>query len=108
MKHRFFIGIVISLFLCSCNAEEESSNLEYSFETSAQLFSAAVQNGDVHKFNAVANPSGIYLVRKFTSGNLGGRGEELSANFSTSSVTEDMEFLVNDQTPFSLKLVFPG
>ena len=108
MRHRFFIGIVISLFLCSCNAEVDSATMDRSFVASAQLFSTAVRNGDVSKFKSAANPSEIYIVRKFTSGNLGGRGEELSANFSTSSITKDMEFLVEGQTPFSLKLIFPG
>ena len=103
MKYRFFAGIILSVFLFSCDAEVDSS-----FEASAQLFSTAVPNDDVSKFKSAANPSGIYLVRKFTSGNLGGRGEELSANFSASSITEDMEFLVKDQTPFSLKLIFPS
>lgn len=108
MMLRFFLGIALSLFLCACNAEGKCSNLECSFNESIQAFSESLSNGDKSKFKGVANPAGVYLVRRFTSGNLGGRGAELSASISATSITEDMKFLVKDQTPFDLKVIFPG
>mgnify|MGYP006875364605 CR=1 FL=1 len=108
MTLRFFVGIILSVFLCACNAEVKHSNIEREFDASAQLFFDAVQNGDVSKFKAAADPAGVHLVRKFTSGNLGGRGEELSAKVSASAITGDMMFLLKNQTPFNLKIIFPG
>lgn len=109
----FFRPLIVSLLiLCgSCAAETGDSNKKSAgavFEIALGSFSGAVSASKPSSFVAISNPQGVHLVRKFTSGNLGGRGKELSKNVSASLLNSEMEFPVKDQTPFSLKILFPG
>lgn len=105
---RLFFLILFSANCCSCSAEVDSSGLGASLERSIVSLSSAVSEGNVAKFKDITDSESVYLVRKFTSGTLGGRGAELSDKFASSSITKEMEFLINGQTPFSLKMLFPG
>lgn len=105
---RLFIIAVFSLLCGACDAGSNSHSSQDSFEDSLLSFSSAVSSGDISGFRSIAGSDEVYLVRKFTSGNLGGRGEELSGAYSVDSLTKDMEFLIEQQTPFSLRMLFPG
>ncbi len=106
MIFRFLIAAFFSGFCCFCSAD--SADMERPIRTSIVSFSHAISKGDLSKFKGVASPDGIYLVRKFTSGNLGGRGEELSQKVSAATINDQMEFALKSQTPLSLKILFPG
>lgn len=108
MIFRFFLLVLFSVHCCSCSAEVDSASINSSLELSVVSLSSAVSEGNIAKFKNVTDSEGVYLVRKFTSGTLGGRGPELSDRFAPSSITTEMEFLINGQTPFSLKILFPG
>lgn len=84
------------------------SSINSSTWLSATATPEAINKNDVARFKSVASPDGIYLVRKFTSGNLGGRGEELSQKVSAATINDQMEFALKSQTPLSLKIIFPG
>lgn len=104
---RLLLLILFSVHCCSCSAEVDSSDLDASLELSVMTLSGAVSVSNVEKFREITGVDGVYLVRKFTSGNLGGRGAELSDKFSPSAITNDMEFPIEGQTPFNLKMLFP-
>lgn len=69
-------------------------------------FSKAVATKDTKLFVATTNTKSVYLVRKFASGTLGGRGSELSAEFEPSAIAKDMSFAVKNQTSLELPSVF--
>lgn len=108
MIFRFFLLVLFSVHCCSCSAEVDSFGVDAYLELSVVSLSNSVSEDNVSKFKGIADSEGIYLVRKFTSGNLGGRGEQLSEKFSLSAITNDIEFPINGQTPFNLKMLFPG
>lgn len=110
MIFRSLVVIFLTVFCSVCHSEPKAKNnsIDSSFEKVVTAFSNAVSTGSTSNFLDIANPDGVYLVRKFTSGNLGGRGEELSRSVPASSLNEEMEFAIKDQTPFNLKVIFPG
>lgn len=108
MMLRLFLVSLISALCSSCNAETVDSKANDSLVISVLFFSESISNGNVEKFKESTNSNGIYLVRKFTSGNLGGRGEELSRMVPLSSMNKEMEFSIEGQTPFNIKILFPG
>lgn len=69
-------------------------------------FSKAVATKNTKLFVATTNAKSVYLVRKFASGTLGGRGSELSAEVEPSSIAKDMSFAVKNQTSLELPSVF--
>jgi hypothetical protein len=105
---RLLLLVLFSVHCCSCSAEIDSANSDASLELSVMSLSSAVSEGNVSKFKGITSSEEMYLVRKFTSGNFGGRGAELSDKFASSAITNDMEFLISGQTPFNLKMLFPG
>lgn len=108
MINRLLFWVLFSVCCGSCSAEVGKSDSDESLERAILSFSDSVSGDDVSKFNDIVGAKGILLVRKFTSGNLGGRGKELSDTFSASAINSKMEFPIKGQTPFSLKLLFPG
>lgn len=106
MMLRIFLVLIFSTLCSSCYAENARTN--DSIAASVLSFSESLSNSDVRKFKEGASSEGLYLVRKFTSGNLGGRGEELSRIVPLSSMSKDMEFSIAGQTPFNIKILFPG
>ena len=105
---RLFFLILFSMHCGACSAEVSNSEVEVSLERAVTSFSNSVSSDDVSGFKNIVDSSGLLLIRQFTSGNLGGRGDELNEKFSTSLMTSDMEFPINGQTPFSVKVLFPG
>lgn len=104
---RLFAIFLLSALCNACNSEVDSNLDASSFETAVVSFSDAVSTNSTSKFVQVASSEGVYLVRKFASGNLGGRGEELSSNISASLINNQMEIPVKGQTPVNLKILFP-
>lgn len=105
---RLLFWVLFSVCCSSCSAEVGRSDSDESLERAIVSFSDSVSGDDVSKFKNIVGANGIRLVRKFTSGNLGGRGKELSDRFAASAITSKMEFLIEGQTPLSLKTLFPG
>ncbi|HWV14366.1 MAG TPA: hypothetical protein VN030_02960 [Cellvibrio sp.] len=109
---RLLITLTFVFFALGCNAQTNSSTAPANANTSAVenamgIFSTAVSNKDAKQFVSLTNPSGIYLVRLFTSGNLGSRGPELSESVKPATINEKLQFPIKDQTPFTLKIHFP-
>lgn len=99
-----------------CNAETKESITSKSInstsppnveiEVAINSFSEAVAKKNVTSFLNVADSKGVYLVRKFTSGNLGGRGPELSQLTNPATINEKLQFPVKNQTPYNLRIQF--
>ena len=114
MITRIFILLTCVFFACGCSAEtKDSSTVEphkvvsnKDVEAAFESFSKAVSEENVDLFIKLANPNGIYLVRKFTSGTLGGRGSELSELTDPKKMNEDFEFPIKNQTPYSISIQF--
>ena len=117
--------IFTSLFASACNAESPSKQTtskpseataaaassvkpvdQAVIESALGDFSKAIATKDTKLFVATTNSKSVYLVRKFASGTLGGRGSELSAEFEPSSIAKDMSFAVKNQTSLELPSVF--
>ncbi|WP_062063750.1 hypothetical protein [Cellvibrio sp. OA-2007] len=105
---RLFFLILFSMHCGACSAEVSNAEVEVSLERAVISFSGSVSSDDVSGFKNIVDSGGVLLIRKFTSGNLGGRGAELNEKFSASVVTSDMAFPIKGQTPFSVKVLFPG
>ena len=86
------------------NHETQTLNQETEFVF--EQFSTAVTSKNIPLFVELTDPRGIYLVRKFTSGNLGGRGEELSELTQLKKLNEKFQFPIKNQTPYSLGFLF--
>lgn len=111
---RTFLLLVFAFFASGCNAENSSSSsssasisvsdkeLEYAFVS----FSNAVSTKDVSLFIDLVDARGIHLVRKFTSGNLGGRGSELSELTDPRKMNEKFQIPIKNQTPYSIRIQF--
>lgn len=110
MIFRSLVVIFLTVFCGACHSEPKAKNksIDLSFEKVVTAFSNSVSTGSTSKFLDITNSDEVHLVRKFTSGNLGGRGEELNRSVSVSSLNDEMEFPIKDQTPFNLKIIFPG
>lgn len=114
MITRIFIFLTFAFFACGCSAEtKDSSTIEphkvvygKDVEAAFESFSKAVSEENVDLFINLANPKGIHLVRKFTSGTLGGRGSELSELTDPKKINEKFQFPIKDQTPYSIRIQF--
>ncbi|MES2824556.1 MAG: hypothetical protein V4732_13205 [Pseudomonadota bacterium] len=116
MNIRFIITLSVILFTLGCKAETKSATAEkakntvtsnsLSIEGEINSFSAAVTKKDVGSFITLANPAGLYLVRSFTSGNLGGRGLSLSQKINANKMDKEFAFPIKDQTPFDVLGLF--
>lgn len=114
MIARIFVFLTFVFFACGCSAEKKyypagdpnhiasSSDIDAVFES----FSDAVSEKNVELFINLANPKGIHLVRKFTSGTLGGRGPELSERIDPKKINAKLQFPIKDQIPYSIRIQF--
>lgn len=117
MNIRFFITLSVILFTLGCKAETKNAAIEQArstptnsiiIESAISSFSMAVTKKDVGVFLSIADPSGIYLVRLFTSGNLGGRGPSLSEKINPIKIDKELAFSIKEQTPMDLPRLFPS
>jgi len=114
MIMRIFLYLTFALFACACSAEKKDiSTIEShkvasnkDVEAAVESFSKAVSERNVDLFINLANPNGIHLVRKFTSGNLGGRGAELSELTDPKKIDEKLQFPIKNQTSYSIRIQF--
>lgn len=113
MITRFIAVLLLALSVQSCNAETKNSATVNSSvpsnvitERTITNFSTALTNKDLALLLTITDPEDIALVRLFTSGNLGGRGEPLSEEFSTSKMNPELAFDIKNQTPFELPGLF--
>lgn len=113
MINRILLLITFAFFASGCNAESRGSSTSNSdavdhesVEEAFEFFSTAVSTKNVPLFIKLSDPQGIYLVRKFTSGNLGGRGEELSELTDPQKMNEKFQFPIKNQTPLSVRIQF--
>ncbi|PUA27743.1 MAG: hypothetical protein B0W54_14490 [Cellvibrio sp. 79] len=114
MIMRIFIFLAFVFFASGCSAEKTdvstvvpvqiTSNKQV--ETTFESFSKAVSEKNIDLFLSLANPNGIHLVRKFTSGTLGGRGPELSELTNPKKINAKLQFPIKDQTPYSIRIQF--
>ncbi|RYY74817.1 MAG: hypothetical protein EOO52_10845 [Gammaproteobacteria bacterium] len=112
---RLIIVLMFSLCIQSCGAEtqnmarEKSSaanSNELAVESTITNFSTALTKRDLGLLLTIADQKDIYLVRLFTSGNLGGRGSPLSQAKSINSINKELAFDIKNQTPFELPELF--
>lgn len=114
MITRIFIFLTFVFFACGCSAETKDSSIveprqvvsNKDVEAAFESFSKAVSEENVDLFIKLANPNGIHLVRKFTSGTLGGRGAELSELTDPKKMNEKFQFPIKNQTPYSIRIQF--
>lgn len=113
MINRILLLITFAFFAGGCTADDRSDfssdpaavNLQR-FDEALGSFSTAVSTKNVPLFFELTDPKGIHLVRKFTSGNLGGRGEELSELIDPLKMNEKFQIPIKGQTPFSIRIQF--
>ncbi|MEY4590792.1 MAG: hypothetical protein RL497_2868 [Pseudomonadota bacterium] len=126
MKYLLSAALITSLITVACNAEPpvltpaskvvsadnaaSTADIKQvdtaAIESAFGNFSKALTAKDTSLFIATTDAKSIYIVRKFTSGNLGGRGSELSAAYPPSSIAKDLSFAVKKQTPVELPAIF--
>ncbi len=116
MNIRFILTLTLMIFTLGCEAKtkniapEQNSSLttksSLNVESTSNTFSAALTNKDISAFLTIADPHGIYLVRLFTSGNLGGRGSSLSELQAIVKIDKALAFPIKKQTPFDLPGLF--
>lgn len=90
----------------SSSADDRSVEVNQEVEAAFESFSKAVSEENVQSFIKLADPNGIHLVRKFTSGTLGGRGSELSELTDPKKMNENFEFPIKNQTPYGISIQF--
>ncbi|HWV14365.1 MAG TPA: hypothetical protein VN030_02955 [Cellvibrio sp.] len=86
--------------------QQTTGTTDPALETAFLSFSTAVANKNVNEFLKIAAPEGIYLVRLFTSGTLGGRGSELRKRFDPKTINQEFEFPIAKQTPYNIDTFF--
>jgi len=115
MINRLITALLLTLFIQSCGAETQNvgpqkstsaTSNELVVENTITNFSTALAKKDLNLLLAITDPKDIYLVRLFTSGNLGGRGSPLSQAMSTTSINKELAFDIKKQTPFDLPGLF--
>ncbi len=115
MITRFITVLALTLFVQGCGAETQNvaqekagvvSSNDLVIEGTITNFSTALSKKDLNLFLTISAPKDIYLVRLFTSGNLGGRGSPLSQAMSTNSINKELAFDIKTQTPFDLPGLF--
>lgn len=114
MITRFITVLLLAISIQSCNAETSTSTSANILavqdgaivETTIVSFSTALSNKDLDLLLTITDPKDISVVRLFTSGNLGGRGEPLSEEISTSKMNSELAFDIKNQTAFELPGLF--
>jgi hypothetical protein len=126
MKYSLGVALLTSIIAVGCRAEpavstpsikavpvtssatttEIKQGDQAAIENAFVNFSKALTSKDVSLFVAATDSKSIYLVRKFNSGNLGGRGSELSANYLPTAIAKDLSFAVEKQTAVELPAIF--
>lgn len=114
MITRLITVLLLAISIQGCNAETSTSTFASTpavqdsviVEKTIVSFSTALSNKDLDLLLTVTDPKHISLVRLFTSGNLGGRGEPLSEEVSTSKINSELAFDIKNQTAFELPGLF--
>lgn len=114
MITRLITVLLLAISIQSCNAETSISTPANTpvvqdsviVEKTIVSFSTALPNKDLNLLLTITDPKDISVVRLFTSGNLGGRGEPLSEKISTSKINSELAFAIKNQTPFELPGLF--
>lgn len=114
MIARILILLTFIMFFYGCSAEKTDTSMvepvkitsNKEVETTFKSFSKAVSEKNVDLFINLANPDGIHLVRKFTTGTLGGRGSELSELTDPKKINGKLQIPIKDQTPYSIRIQF--
>lgn len=68
-------------------------------------FIKAIQDEDKDAFTKLINRDELIVVRSFSSGN-GTRGKDIILNVKPDSITSDLSFPVEDETPIELNFLF--
>lgn len=76
------------------------------FNEKLNSFSTAIEKKDRIAFISLSDSLDVHLVRIFTSGNLGGRGEPLSQITNLNQISKEMDFAIEGQTAFSVPSIF--
>ena len=118
MNIRFIITFAVILFTLGCKAETKNADIEQSrntvtknnssVESVINSFSTSVTKKDTSLFLGITDQKEVYLVRSFTSGNLGGRGSSLSEKINPTKINKKLAFPIKNQTPFDLSGLFPS
>lgn len=114
MITRLITVLLLAVSIQSCNAETNTSAPAHApvvqdsaiVEKTIVKFSTALTNKDLELLRTITDPKDISVVRLFTSGNLGGRGEPLSEKISTSKMNSELAFDIKNQTAFELPGLF--
>lgn len=119
MSPQIYIFILILFFILPCklqanelsyfNHDDESyrhSDIGIQVEKSLKVLSSALEKKDRIAFISLSDSLDVHLVRIFTSGNLGGRGEPLSQITNLNQISKEMDFAIEGQTAFSVPSIF--
>jgi len=114
MLTRFITVLLLAISIQSYSAETSTSTSASTpavqdsviVEKTIVSFSTALSNKDLDLLLTIADPKDISVVRLFTSGNLGGRGDPLSEEISTSKMNSELAFDIKNQTAFELPGLF--
>ncbi len=98
----------VTLAPAKAQLTESTAGSEKQVSQAVQIFSNALKDKSRSQFLMLADSQGVNLIRLFTSGNLGGRGESLSRSTQPGLISDDLEFPVEKQTPFALSIMFPS
>lgn len=113
MSIRIILVLILSLITQACQAEtkdravmKNNSGQEHVVEKTIMDFSKALADKDLNLLLAVSDAKEIAVVRRFTSGNLGGRGEPLSKLIPLSKINAELAVDVKNQTAFDIPGLF--
>ncbi len=113
MSIRIILVLILSLITQACQAEtkdravmKNNSGQEHVVEKTIMDFSKALADKDLDLLLAVSDAKEIAVVRRFTSGNLGGRGEPLSKFIPLSKINAELAVDVKNQTAFDIPGLF--
>ncbi|MDZ7924055.1 MAG: hypothetical protein U5M23_08340 [Marinagarivorans sp.] len=111
--YKFLICVfLLSIFGCHAESREQPKGgslvLDPAVGIALTSFSDLVTTHNAKAFVELAKPSGIYVVRQFTSGNLGSRGSEFGAVVSPLLINEKLELPIENQTAFNIEILFSG
>ena len=115
MITRLITVLLLALCVQSCGAEVQNATPgkssvattnDFFVESTITDFSTALTKKDLNLLLKVSDPKDIYLVRLFTSGNLGSRGLPLSQATSINAINKELSFDIKKQTPFNLPELF--
>jgi PBP1b-binding outer membrane lipoprotein LpoB len=115
MIKRIITVLLLTIFVQSCEAAPQNVTQEkgdaivfntINAEQTVTNFSTALTKKNLDLLLSLTNQKDIYLVRIFTSGNLGGRGSPLSQSIDIKSISKELSIEIKKQTPFDLPELF--